>query len=221
MEDKLSIAEEVLLLTLHDHDGTFIRVPDWTLRYALSGAVLMDLALRNKIDSDLKRLRVVDASPTGYTIMDGLLANIAAEKETQSTRFWIERTAVHAETIREAALARLVERGILRQEEHRFMWVFKSRRYPVNDKGAADKEVKLRIIEVLLRDTIPDPHDVVLICLTHATGILNSIFARTQLREIEDRIEVVRQLDLIGQAIANAIWDIEASIAASSQPQFH
>ena len=221
MDEKLSIAEEVMLLMLHDNDGSFIRVPDWSLRYALSGAVLMDLALRNRIDTDLKTLSITEKTPTGDNILDGLLKNIASEEEEQTIRFWIERTAVHADAIREAALARLVERGILSQEQHRFLWVFKSRRYPVSDEGAADKEVKLRIVEVLLTDTIPDPHDVVLICLTHATGILNSIFARSQLRNVEQRIEDVRKLDLIGQAIASAIWDIEASIAASSQPQFH
>lgn len=221
MDENLSIAEEVMLLMLHDSDGSFIRVPDWSLRYALSGAVLMDLALRNRIDTDLNSLSVTDNTATGDTILDGMLKHIAHEEEDQSIRFWVERTAVHAEAIREAALAKLVERGILSQEQHRFLWVFKSRRYPVRDDRAAEQEVKLRIVEVLLSNTIPDPHDVVLICLTHATGILNSIFARSQLRQVEDRVEDVRRLDLIGQAIASAIWDIEASIATSSQPQFH
>lgn len=220
MENTLSIAEEVLLLTLHDSDGSFIKVPDWTIRYALSGAVLMDLALRDRIDTDLESLTVVNTDSTGDQLLDGLLNFITRESEPQSTRFWIERTAVHAESIREVALDRLVERGILHREEHRFLWVFKSRRYPITD-GTADKEVKLRIAEVLFTDTIPDPRDIVLICLAHATGILDSIFSRVQLRQVEDRVDQVRRLDLIGQAIAKAIWDIEASIAVSSQPQFH
>lgn len=220
MSTDLSIAEEVLLLMLHDNEGTFIKVPDWTVRYALSGALLMELALKNRIDTDLESLTVIDSTPTDDSLLDGLLSHISNEETTQSTRFWIERTAVHADAIREAALARLVDRGILHQEEHKFLWVFKSRRYPVKDDHK-EKEVKLRLIEVLLTDEIPDPHDVVIICLTHACGILGSIFARKELQKIEERIEQVRRLDLIGQAIASAIWDIEASIAISSQPQFH
>ena len=220
MSSDLSIAEEILLLMLHDDEGTFIKLPDWTVRYSLSGAVLMDLALRNRIDTDLKTLTVVDSSSTDDPLLDGLLSFIANEKEDQSIRFWVERTAVHADAIREAALASLVSRGILQQEEHKFLWVFKSRRYPIID-GRAEKEVKLRLVEVLFSDIIPDPRDIVLICLAHACGILNSIFARQELNNIEERIEQVRRLDLIGQAIASAIWDIEASIAISSQPQFH
>ena len=220
MNRTLSIAEEALLLMLHDSDGTFIKVPDWTMRYALSGAVLMDLALKDRIDTDLESLSIVDSTPTGDSLLDGLLSYIAQEPESQSTRFWIERTAVHADAIRDVALERLVSRGILQREEHKFLWVFKSRRYPISD-GTAEMEVKLRIAEVLFTDTIPDPRDIVLICLTHATGILSSIFSRSQLRQVESRIDQVRRLDLIGQAIAKAIWDIEASIAVSSQPQFH
>ena len=220
MNSTLSIAEEVLLLTLHDSDGTFIKVPDWTIRYALSGAVLMDLALHDRIDTDLETLTVISSDPTEDTLLDGLLNFITREKEPQSTRFWIERTAVHADAIRDVALERLVARGILEREETKFLWVFKSRRYPLTD-GKVEKEVKLRIAEVLFTDTIPDPRDIVLICLTHACGILDSIFSRSQLKQVEARIEQVRKLDLIGQAIAKAIWDIEASIAVSSQPQFH
>ncbi|MYD42282.1 MAG: GPP34 family phosphoprotein [Gammaproteobacteria bacterium] len=216
----LSIAEEVLLLTLHDSDGTFIKVPEYTMRYALSGAVLMDLALHNRIDTDLEAMKIVDATPTSDSILDGMLKFMSIESDEQTARYWIERTAVYADSIREAALERLVEHGILEQAEHRFLWVFKSRRYPIID-GKADKEVKLRIAEVLFTDTIPNPRDIALICLTHATGLLESIFTRSQLREVEDRIEQVRRLDLIGQTLANAIWTIEAYIASSSQPQFH
>lgn len=220
MATNLSIAEEILLLMLHDDEGTFVKVPDWTVRYALSGAVLMELALKNRIDSDLQKLTVVDPTPTNDSLLDGLLSFIHNENEDQSIRFWIERTAVHADAIRDAALERLVDKGILRKEEHKFLWVFKSRRYPVVD-GRAEKEVKLRLLEVLFSDVIPDPHDVVLICLASACGIFTSIFARQELKKIEERIDQVRKLDLIGQAITSAIWDIEASIAISSQPQFH
>ena len=40
-----------MLLLLHDENGRFERVPDWSLGYALGGGVLMDLALENRIDT--------------------------------------------------------------------------------------------------------------------------------------------------------------------------
>ena len=49
----LRFAEEIVLLLLNDDDGKFAQVPAWSLNCALAGGVLMDLALENRIDSDL------------------------------------------------------------------------------------------------------------------------------------------------------------------------
>ncbi len=41
----LRFVEEIILLMLNDDDGRFVSVPSWSLDYAISGAVLMELAL--------------------------------------------------------------------------------------------------------------------------------------------------------------------------------
>ena len=46
----LIFAEEILLL-LDDDSGEFVSTPVWPRRCALAGAVLMDLALQNRIDT--------------------------------------------------------------------------------------------------------------------------------------------------------------------------
>ena len=126
----------------------------------------------------------------------------------------MERTAEHADTLREEALARLVSLGILESQDNRFLWVFRSRRYPAID-GRAEREVKLRIMGVLFSNEIPDPRDVVIICLADACGIFRGMLTRQELNRAAARIEQVRKLDLIGQAMSQAILDIELSIAAS------
>ena len=211
----LSIAEEIMLLLLHDHDGSFVRLPEWSRRYSLSGAVLMELAEEGRIDSDLDRLYVVKDEPIGTPTVDAVLTEIASSKEEHNIRYWVERTAERAEDIREEALQGLIRRGIVEQMDERILWVFRSRRYPVVD-GTVEKETKLRLFEVLFSDAIPSPRDVILLCLSHASGILNEILPRKQLDAVADRIDTVRKLDLIGQTVATAIWDIEISIAMSA-----
>lgn len=215
----LTFAEEVVLLLLRDHDGKFVRVPNWSLEYAMAGAVLMDLAMRNRIDTDLENLILVDPTPVGDGLLDPTLAEIA-EAETHSTRHWVERTVERAEAIHEESLSRLVERGILERQEKSFLWAFRSRRYPMVD-GRAEREVKLRIMGVLFSDDIPDPRDIMLICLVDACSIFNELLSRAELNNAADRIAQVRKMDLIGQATAKAIRDIEFSIAVSVQPHMY
>ncbi len=209
----LRFPEELMLLILDDEDGRFARVPDRQLRYALAGGVLMDLALENRIDTDLKQLMLVDSTPLGDDLLDPTLADIAAVTETHDARFWVERTALRsAEAIREAALDRLVERGILQRQEDRFLWVFRSRRYPAID-DRVEREVKLRIMEILFSDEIPTPRDVVIIGLAHACNLFEQILSAREVEHIAPRIDEVRRLDLISQAMSQAISDIEVSLA--------
>ena len=212
----LRFAEEVVLLLLRDDDGKFVHVPSWLLDRILAGAVLMDLAMEYRIDTDPERLVLLDDTPVGDSLLDPTLARIAEDREgaERDARYWVEQEATHAEEIREEALNRLVEVGILEREDDRFLWVFKSRRYPVID-GKAEREVKLRIMGVLFSDEIPDPRDVVIICLADACGLFRELLPKRELEQASVRIEQVRKLDLIGQAMAQTIYDMGVWLAAS------
>ncbi len=209
----LRFAEEIILLMLHDDDGKFAHVPSWSMDRAMAGAVLMDLALENRIDTDPENLVLIDDTPVGDSLLDPTLADIAAG-DHRDARYWVEQTAKKGEQIREEALSRLVAAGILERHEDRFLWVFRSRRYPLVD-GQAEREVKLRIMEVLFSDQIPAPRDVVIIALADACGIFRELLPKRELQQAADRIEQVRKLDLIGQAMAETIRDMEMWLAAS------
>ncbi len=209
----LRFVEEILLLLLRDDGGKFIHVPSWSLDRAMAAGVLMDLALENRIDTDLTNLMLIDDTPTGDELLDPVLAEIAAG-EQHDARYWVEQIAVRAEEIHETALNRLVDGGILERQEDRLLWVFRSRRYPLVD-GKAEREVKLRIMGVLFSDDIPDPRDIVLIALADACGIFRVMLSKRELDQAADRIAQVRKLDLIGQAMSQAILDMEMWLAAS------
>ena len=215
----LRIAEEIILLLLDDKDGRFINVPTWSIDYAIAGSILMDLAMENRIDTDLENLILIDANPLNDSLLDPTLVEIeAGDKNT--TRYWVEHVAQNAVAIREEALTRLVGQGILERTEDRLLWVFSSRRYPMID-GRAEREVKSRIMGLLFSEEIPDPRDVTIICLADACGIFGELLTKDELEKASARIEQVRKLDLIGQAMSRAIYDIEVSVAASVQAQIY
>ena len=209
----LRFAEEIVLLLLDDERGDI--TPSFTPRslyVVLAGAVLMELALEDRIDTDLAHLTVVDPTPLDDALLDPTLADIARTAEAHDPGFWIARTAERGHAIRDAALARLAERGILEAEGDGPVFlsrrVFRARRYP-NIKGRAAEEVRLRIMRVLFSEEVPDPRDVVLICLADACGIFEAILSASERAEAQERIEVVRKLDLIGQAVTQAVRNVE------------
>jgi hypothetical protein len=213
----LTLVEEIILLTLDDNDGTFVPLAEYSLEIALGAAVLMDLALQDRIDTDLTRLMVTDDTPTGDDLLDTVLAEIKSSTESQYIAQWLERLSRDWESLRESALDRLVDRGILRKDQKRFLWVFGSRRYPVID-NKQQREAKLRIMAILLGDEVPDPRDIALVCAADGCAILESIMSSRELRSVKTRIDQVIALDLIGQAMAQEIRKLRAlKISARGQ----
>lgn len=206
----LRFAEEIMLLILDDISGEFARVPEWSLSCALAGAVLMDLALENRIDTDPERLFLIDPTPVGDDLLDRVLVSIAQSPETYDARYWVQDTAEHASRIRLRALERLVERGILEHRKQRFLWVFHSRRYPTVD-GKADREVKLRMMSALFSDEIPAPRDIAIVGIADTCGIFKELLSKRELELATERIAQVRKMDLIGRAISWAVQDPKAS----------
>jgi Golgi phosphoprotein 3 len=213
----LSFVEEILLLLHDDSSGDFVQLPESVFGVVIAGAALMDLAIHNRIDTDLESLTVVDRTPLGDDILDDVLATIVAAegKAVGDSQFDISEAlysaAADAEIYRARALGRLIRRGILREENGRHLWVFRSRRYPVID-DTEQQEVRARLRHILLTDEIPDPRDIVLICLVAACSLLRFVLSGDEIAATAVRAEQLRKMDLIGQAVTKSASETEAII---------
>ena len=208
----LTFAEEILLLALDDQQGVIKPLPVSAMEYALSGGVLMDLALANRIDTDLKQLRVVDKTPTGDVILDETLRILQSQPIAQTTTHWLSYLAGQAKDLQDRVLKRLVGKGILKLENRKILWVFQVRRYPLQDNREV-KEVKTRLRELIKSNEIPDPREAVLISLVNACRLFDEIFTEAELEQYRPRIAALAKLDLIGQEVARSIHEIAQAMA--------
>lgn len=203
----LGFVEEIVLLQLDDSQGKFVNLPMSAADVVLAGAALMDLALNNRIDSDLEQLILVDPKPTGDDILDDVLRQLVEAGGELGAGAVLERISINGEKYQEMALKRLLAKGILREENGRFLWVFHTRRYPIVD-DSEQREVRARLRQLVLTDEIPDPRDVVLICLIDACGLLGLVLSPGEIAETKTRVEQLSRLDLIGQAVTKAVAEI-------------
>ncbi|MGC2411799.1 MAG: GPP34 family phosphoprotein [Stellaceae bacterium] len=203
----LGFVEEIVLLQLDDRQGRFVNLPLSAADVVLAGAALMELALANRIDSDLDRLILVDTTPTGDDILDDVLRQIGEDGGELSAAAVLERISGNGEKYQDIALKRLIAKGILREENGRFLWVFHTRRYPVVD-DREQREVRARLRQLVLSDDIPDPRDIVLICLIEACGLLGLVLSPDEIAATQTRVEELGRLDLIGQAVTKAVGEI-------------
>ena len=209
----LRFADELLLLLIDDKRGDLIPIPEWSLSCALAGALLMDLALEGRIDTDPDSLSLVDATPLDDDLLDPVLAEVAGSDALRPAGFWVSHFAERGVDIRDQALARLTAQGILEVEEGGVFafrpGVVRTRRYPV-DTGIRE-DVQLRIMRVLFSDEIPDPRDAVIIGLADACGVFERLLPPAEHTVAQERIALLGRMDLIGRAVTEVIEQAPAA----------
>ena len=207
----LTFPEEIVLLALDDKTGKFVDLPPLAMDQALAGAALLELAFQNRIDTDLTHLSLVSAKPTGEDMLDLLLEKIVAAKDKMDAKYWVGVFSADGEKIREKVLRRLVQRGVLKQEEKKILWVIPGRRYPmVNDQE--EREVRKRIRSVVVDGEVPSPRDVVLVSLASACQLLRSVFTDADLLKYSARIAEVSKMDLIGRAVSKSVAEVQEAV---------
>ena len=214
---RLTLAEELVLVALDDEAGSLVDLPPFYLELALAAALVMELSLSGRIDTDPEKLFVLSSTPTGNAILDEVLSEICAEPNPLPTKAWLSRLSEYGPALGERIIRSLVERGVLRLAEKRLLWVFKTRVYPPTS-GLEEREVKSRVMTLLNNDEIPDARDALLIGLLRGTGILNWLLTGAELDRVRPRIDQIAKLEQTSRELSQALEELRISLVSSVQP---
>jgi golgi phosphoprotein 3 len=207
----LTVLEEIVLLTVDEKTGKLRSPRNYATAHALAGALFFDLALAKKIDTDTECIELIDETPAGNAVTDHFLGEMAQRKDLTTVRDWIEEAFQYREYLEEETLKSLVERGILRHEVSRKLWVIDVDRLRVVDNKQS-QEVKLRLAQTILSGTIPSTRDIMLVSLANACGLLPYILGQDELDARAERIRTISGLETISRQVAEAIADRETRI---------
>ena len=209
----LNIAEELLLLLMDEDRGEYTAVPERTLGYALTGATLIELELRHRIDVSPEALVVIDPTPVDDDLLDPVLADIVAVSRdtTHNAEFWVRRIAQSSDELRGRALAGLAAQGMVEADESGFFFLSRraarARHYAPTQSQQAE-ETRQRILQAIFSDNIPDTRDIVIISLAHACDIFQRILPTDEYEEARERIEIISRLEMISRSVTDGIRNL-------------
>jgi Golgi phosphoprotein 3 len=207
----LTVLEEIVLLTVDEKTGKLRSPRNYATAHALAGALFFDLALEKKIDTGAEDIQLIDTTPTGNSVTDYFLKQIADRKDLTTVRAWIEEAFQYHAYLEEEALRSLAERGILRHEVSKKLWVIDVDRLRVVDNREY-QEVKLRLAQAILSGAIPSTRDIMLVSLANACGLLPYILGQSELESRAERIKMLSNLETISRQVTEAIADREQRI---------
>ncbi|CAA9244847.1 MAG: hypothetical protein AVDCRST_MAG26-1616 [uncultured Chloroflexia bacterium] len=203
----LTLPEQLLLLALDDRKGTSHIYSFGSANYGLYGALLMELAVRDRLERRDKDLVVTDATPAGDAGLDEALRVMAQPGKPRDPAGWATELAQRMPRLEEQLLDRLVAQGLLRREQGRVLWIFPRLRYlPEND--APEQALRAQLRAVLLDGAAPEPRTAALIQLVDVTGLVNTLFPHAERKAVRARIEELKVDPALSTAIGEKLRQI-------------
>jgi hypothetical protein len=203
--------EEVVLLAVDESSGGLRSTREFGTAYALVGAVFFDLALARKIDTGTEAIHILDRSPTGSATLDRVLAAMAQRGDLTSVRQWIDEIFHRRDDLEGEALHSLISLGLLRHEKSKRLWIIDVERFPMAD-NRPQQDVRLRLADAILSDTIPGTRDIMLVSIAEPCGLLGYVLTEAQLAARQQRIQMLCNLETISRKVADAIDALDATL---------
>ncbi|MGZ4598175.1 MAG: GOLPH3/VPS74 family protein, partial [Actinomycetes bacterium] len=208
---QLLIAEDLVLLLVDDATGKPLVDPT-RLDHALAGAVLVELALRGRVEVVGRgRLVVTDPGPTSDPVLDEALRRVADRKPAKPERL----LGVLLKQLRPTLLTRLADRGLIRREPARMLGLIPTSRWPALDP-TPELGVRHRLHEVVVAGASPDPRTRALISLLSAVDALPEVLPGNDRRELRRRGRELARGDWAATAVSRAVNAINAGVAAAA-----
>ncbi|HEY9117295.1 MAG TPA: GPP34 family phosphoprotein, partial [Roseivirga sp.] len=140
------------------------------------------------------------------------MIDIIKEQDRPTLKKSIEVLARKSNDIKNDTLQRLINKGILKKEEHKILWLIPNEKYPTSDLSPENK-VRKRLDDVINENSPVDPHDVMLLSLIDATDLTKEAFRdKDDYKAISKKINEVTKDIRVSQIINKSIREIQAAI---------
>ncbi len=219
-QNTLNVLDEFILLLINEHSGYFHQVEGWNLSCAIIGAVLADLSLKARIDTDENSLILLDETKTGEPNLDLCLEEIVKSPSSQNTDYWIEYLSIHSENIIDSILKKLISLNAITYHDGDFYTLnnftsnLKSSEHSIQKNWIED--TKLEIEEVIFTDIIPSPRVSLLVGILKSCDVVRFIFNLNE--ENEAKVDWICGLELITRNIVSSLERISQIPALQRLP---
>ncbi|MFY0605316.1 MAG: GPP34 family phosphoprotein [Cyclobacteriaceae bacterium] len=187
---KISLAEGLYLIALDDEEGRLLAAAEKTIIPGLMSAAVLELHLHKKIEITDGVISAVNAggTGTGNGVLDRVLNKVKSGVGFIDT---IEDLSHHFANIEEDMNEILTNRGILRKEATKLMWIPLSERMD-NANYAFEQEIRDNLRTIVFKNAKAPASYVILMSLIYDCQILDEVFPDKD--ELIDAVKVAKDM---------------------------
>lgn len=204
---KLSIAEGYYLIALDDEEGRILAAAEKTVVPGVISACILELYLLKKISLDGGNVKVLDTIGTGNGILDNVLKKLQSGPSIVDQ---VKALSAKFKDIEEDLNALLVQRGILKKEETKLLWIPLSERMD-NANYAFEQDIRNHLQAIVFKSSKPSPAFTILFCLIDYTNILDEVFRdRDDLVDAEKVGKDIIANSGVSEALATSLSELKS-----------
>ncbi len=197
---KLSIAEGFYLIALDDEEGRILAAAEKNVVPGVIAASILELYILKKIKLDNGNISVIDTIGTG----NGILDNVLRKLQTGSSLIdQIKSLSRKFKDIQEDLNKLLAQRGILKKEETKLLWIPLSDRMN-NANYAFEQEIRNQLKAIVFKNSKPSISFLILYVLIDNCNILDEVFSdKDELIDAEKvGKEIIEKSDKVDEHLA-------------------
>jgi Golgi phosphoprotein 3 (GPP34) len=213
----VTLAEDLYLLGSDAASGRLL-VDPVHLDLGLGGALLLDLAMRERVTLVDEHVILTREGPTGEPLLDTALAEIVRAPRGHDPDHWVRHLghAAHRTVQR-----RLVDLGVLRREDDRILRVIPVHRTRETD-GRLHHELVDHLHDAVVLDHPPSAETAALAALALALGLDRHLFPRADRRAVTERMAEVAatcpEAAWVATAVRSAVVGVDAAMGIVPGP---
>jgi len=210
MDIKLNLLEKYLLIALDDDKGKFVN-DSIHLHYGFAGAILLELAIRDKIEISGESIRLKEKSTEKEVALNKAI-ELLNQEGGMSSRDCINKLSKKASEFKEDTLQKLINKGVLQRKEGKILWIIPNHKYPTQNI-LPESKLRERLNEVVLHDKKATAEDIMLLSLINVSNLTKEAFRNVEDRKgLKKKIEVLTSDMKLSQVINSSIREIQAAI---------
>lgn len=203
---KLSIAEGFYLIALDDEEGRILAAAEKTVVPGVISACILELYLLNKIKLDGGNISVTDTIGTGNGILDNVLKKL---QTGPSLIDQIKALSNKFKDVQEDLNALLVQRGILKKEETKLLWIPLSDRMD-NANYAFEQEIRNNLKAIVFKSAKPSAAFTILYSIIDDCNLLSEVFRdKDELIDAEKVGKEIVERSGVDADLANALGQLK------------
>ena len=207
-----NLVDQLTLLALDDHKGTFV-TDTISYGYSVGGAVILELALAEKLAIVDHRVKVIDKTATGNAILDEQFQIIKGKNKEKKLTSWIESIGNDSEKIKKATIQQLVDKGILEKREEKFLWVFNVKKFPTSDPRP-ENALRSNLRQIVIDYHKADLRDIILLNLIKACNLEKEVFGKSNVRLFKQRMKEINAQNELAKEVSKSIAEVCEAVNA-------